>query len=171
MDFDLTDEQRLIRDTAREFTDKEIVERTRENARNHHFDLELVKKVAAQGYLGAIVPHEYGGAGLDYFSYGLVVEEIGRGDSAMRTVVSVQTSLVCSSILLMQSGIVMRYFSRSFLVILPVRDTGWKLTAWTVEMCLWPKSMIEPSSWSLMPFMTVGTSTAPIPAFLHASSA
>ena len=56
----------------------------------------MVKKVADQGYLGAIVPPEYGGAGLDYFSYGLVVEEIGRGDSSMRTVISVQTSLVCS---------------------------------------------------------------------------
>jgi alkylation response protein AidB-like acyl-CoA dehydrogenase len=99
MDFDLTDEQRLIKDTAREFTDKELIERTRENARNHHFDLELVKKIAAQGYLGAIVPPEYGGAGLDYLSYGLIVEEIGRGDSAIRTVISVQTSLVCSGIL------------------------------------------------------------------------
>src|SRR6266850_7423520 len=99
MDFDLTDEQRLIRETAREFTDKELIERTRENARNHHFDLELVEKIAAQGYLGAIVPTEYGGAGLDYFSYGLIVEEIGRGDSAIRTVISVQTSLVCSGIL------------------------------------------------------------------------
>jgi butyryl-CoA dehydrogenase len=99
MDFDLTDEQRLIKETAREFTDKEIVERTRENARNHHFDLDLVKKIAEQGYLGAIVPREYGGAGLDYLSYGLVVEEIGRGDSAVRTVISVQTSLVCSGIL------------------------------------------------------------------------
>jgi butyryl-CoA dehydrogenase len=98
MDFDLTDEQELIRSTAREFTDKEIVEQSRENARNHHFDTELVKKVAAQGYLGAIVPQEYGGAGLDYFSYGLVVEEIGRGDSAIRTVISVQTSLVCSGL-------------------------------------------------------------------------
>lgn len=99
MDFDLTDEQRLIRDTAREFTDREIVVQTRENARNHHFDLELVRKIAAQGYLGAIVPQEYGGAGLDYLSYGLIVEEIGRGDSAIRTVISVQTSLVCSAIL------------------------------------------------------------------------
>ncbi len=99
MDFDLTDEQRLIKDTAREFTDKEIVQQTRENARNHHFDLELVKKIANQGYLGAIVPQEYGGAGLDYLSYGLIVEEIGRGDSAIRTVISVQTSLVCSAIL------------------------------------------------------------------------
>ncbi|HEY4427603.1 MAG TPA: acyl-CoA dehydrogenase family protein [Solirubrobacteraceae bacterium] len=99
MDFDLTDEQRLIKETAREFTDNELVERTRENARNHHFDLELVGKIADQGYLGAIVPPEYGGAGLDYLSYGLIVEEIGRGDSAIRTVISVQTSLVCSGIL------------------------------------------------------------------------
>jgi butyryl-CoA dehydrogenase len=99
MDFDLTDEQRLIRDTAREFTDNEIVERARENDRNEHFDLELVAMIARQGYLGAIVPREYGGAGLDYVTYGLVVEEIGRGDSAMRTVISVQTSLVCSALL------------------------------------------------------------------------
>jgi len=99
MDFDLTDEQRLIKDTAREFTDKEIVVQSRENARNHHFDLEIVRKLAAQGYLGAIVPPEYGGAGLDYLSYGLVVEEIGRGCSSVRTVVSVQTSLVCSAFL------------------------------------------------------------------------
>jgi butyryl-CoA dehydrogenase len=99
MDFELSDEQRLIKDTAREFTDKEIVKQSRENARNHHFDVEMVRKVAAQGYLGAIVPSEYGGAGLDYLSYGLIVEEIGRGDSAIRTVISVQTSLVCSGIL------------------------------------------------------------------------
>jgi len=98
MDFDLTDEQQLIRETARDFTDAEIVPRARENDRNHHFDTDLVGKIADQGYLGAIVPPEYGGAGLDYLTYGLVVEEVGRGCSAMRTVVSVQTSLVCSSI-------------------------------------------------------------------------
>ncbi len=99
MNFELTDEQRLVRETARQFTDNEIVERARENDRNEHFDVELVRMIADQGYLGAIVPREYGGAGLDYLTYGLVVEEIGRGDSAMRTVISVQTSLVCSSIL------------------------------------------------------------------------
>src|SRR6201996_7869305 len=99
MDFDLTDEQRLIKQTAREFTDNELIERTRENARNHHFDVDLVQKIAAQGYLGAIVPEEYGGAGLDYLSYGLIVEQVGRGCSSMRTGVSVQTSLVCSGIL------------------------------------------------------------------------
>jgi alkylation response protein AidB-like acyl-CoA dehydrogenase len=99
MDFELTDEQRLVRETARAFTDNEIVERARENDRNEHFDMDLVAKIAAQGYLGAIVPREYGGAGLDYITYGLVVEEIGRGCSAMRTVISVQTSLVCSALM------------------------------------------------------------------------
>jgi butyryl-CoA dehydrogenase len=99
MDFELTDEQRLIRETARAFTDNEIVERARENDRQEQFDTELVRKIANQGYLGAIVPREYGGAGLDYLTYGIIVEEIGRGDSAMRTVISVQTSLVCSAIL------------------------------------------------------------------------
>ena len=98
MDLALTDEQRLIQETARSFTDAEIVERARENDRNEHFDLALIAKMADQGYLGAIVPQEYGGAGLDYLTYGLIVEEIGRGDSAMRTVVSVQTSLVCSAL-------------------------------------------------------------------------
>jgi alkylation response protein AidB-like acyl-CoA dehydrogenase len=99
MNFELDDEQRLVRETARDFTNKEIVERARENDRNEHFDLDLVAKIAAQGYLGAIVPREYGGAGLDYLTYGLIVEEVGRGCSAMRTVISVQTSLVCSAIL------------------------------------------------------------------------
>jgi butyryl-CoA dehydrogenase len=99
MDFDLTDEQQLIRKTAREFTDREIIAQARQNAREHRFDLDLVAKLAQQGYLGAIVPRQYGGAELDYLSYGLVVEEIGRGDSSIRTVVSVQTSLVCSAIL------------------------------------------------------------------------
>ena len=99
MDLSLNPEQRLVRETARDFTDNEIIERARENDRNEHFDLELVAKIAEQGYLGAIVPREYGGAGLDYLTYGLIVEEVGRGDSAMRTVVSVQTSLVCSGIL------------------------------------------------------------------------
>jgi len=99
MDFDLTDEQKLVRETARTFTDREIVPRARDNDRNHHFDTDLVAKIADQGYLGAIVPREYGGAGLDHLTYGLVVEEIGRGCSSMRTVVSVQTSLVSSALL------------------------------------------------------------------------
>ena len=98
IDFELTDEQRLIRETARDFTDNEIVPVARENDRNERFDTELVQKMADMGFLGAIVSEEYGGRGLDYRTYGLIVEEIGRGDSSARTVVSVQTSLVCSSI-------------------------------------------------------------------------
>ena len=62
------------------------------------FDLELARRLGEMGYLGAPVAEEYGGRGLDYLAYGLIVEEVGRGDSAMRTVVSVQTSLVCGSI-------------------------------------------------------------------------
>ncbi|MDQ5834636.1 MAG: acyl-CoA dehydrogenase family protein [Actinomycetota bacterium] len=98
MDFELTDEQRLIRETARDFADGELVPRARENDRNEHFDTELVQKIADMGFLGAIVPEEYGGRAVDYRTYALIVEEIGRGCSAMRTVVSVVTSLVCSSI-------------------------------------------------------------------------
>jgi alkylation response protein AidB-like acyl-CoA dehydrogenase len=98
IDFELTDEQRLIRETARDFADREIIPVARDNDRAERFDLDLVKKIADMGFLGAIVPEEYGGRGLDYRTYGLIVEEVGRADSAMRTVVSVQTSLVCSSI-------------------------------------------------------------------------
>jgi alkylation response protein AidB-like acyl-CoA dehydrogenase len=98
IDFELTDEQRLIQETARDFTDREIIPVARENDRNERFDTDLVKKLGEMGYLGPIVSEEYGGRGLDYRTYALIVEEIGRGDSSARTVVSVQTSLVCSSI-------------------------------------------------------------------------
>jgi butyryl-CoA dehydrogenase len=98
IDFELTDEQRLIRETARDFTDKEIVPVARENDRNERFDTELVQKIADMGFLGAIVSEEYGGRGVDYLTYGLIVEEIGRGDSSARTVVSVQTSLVAKTV-------------------------------------------------------------------------
>src|SRR5688572_8004210 len=98
VNFELTDEQKLIRDTAREFTDREIIPVARDNDRNERFDTEIVRKLGEIGFLGAIVAEEYGGRGLDYLSYGLIVEQIGRGDSSARTVVSVQTSLVGSSI-------------------------------------------------------------------------
>jgi butyryl-CoA dehydrogenase len=94
----LNDEQRLIVETAREFVDNEVVPRARESDRAQRFDIELARRLGEMGYLGAPVAEEYGGRGLDYLGYGLIVEEVGRGDSAMRTVVSVQTSLVCGSI-------------------------------------------------------------------------
>ncbi|MDX6587952.1 MAG: butyryl-CoA dehydrogenase [Solirubrobacterales bacterium] len=98
MNLDLTDEQKLISETARDFVDKEVVERARQNDRDAKFDRELASMLGEMGYLGAPVAEEYGGRGLDYIGYGLIVEQIGRGDSAARTVVSVQTSLVCKSI-------------------------------------------------------------------------
>jgi butyryl-CoA dehydrogenase len=98
VNLELTDEQRLISETARDFVDREVVARARENDRAERFDRELASMIGEMGYLGAPVAEEYGGRGLDYVSYGLIVEQIGRGDSAARTVVSVQTSLVCGSI-------------------------------------------------------------------------
>ncbi|MEK6278020.1 MAG: acyl-CoA dehydrogenase family protein [Actinomycetota bacterium] len=98
MNLELSDEQRLISEAAREFCDREILPRVRDNDRNARFDRELASKMGEIGYLGAPVAEQYGGRGLDYFSYGLIVEQVGRADSAARTVVSVQTSLVCGSI-------------------------------------------------------------------------
>ena len=98
MDFQLSDEQRLISETAREFADKEIAPRVKENDRAARFDRELASKLGEVGYLGAPVAEEYGGRGLDYIGYGLIVEQVGRADSSARTVVSVQTSLVAGSI-------------------------------------------------------------------------
>ena len=98
IDFELTDEQRLIRDTARDFADNEISPRARENDRKHRFDTGLVGKLAEIGFLGSILPEEYGGRDIDYRTYALIVEEVGRADSSARTVVSVTTSLVGSTI-------------------------------------------------------------------------
>jgi butyryl-CoA dehydrogenase len=98
VDFELSDEHRLIAEAAREFSDREIAPRARENDHAESFDRELASKLGEIGYLGAPVAEQYGGRGLDYFGYGLIVEQVGRADSAARTVVSVQTSLVCGSI-------------------------------------------------------------------------
>jgi butyryl-CoA dehydrogenase len=98
LDFELTDEQRLISETARDFADNEITPRVRENDRAGRFDRELAEMIGEMGFLGAPVSEEYGGRSLDYLSYALIVEQVGRADSSARTVVSVQTSLVAGSI-------------------------------------------------------------------------
>jgi butyryl-CoA dehydrogenase len=98
VDFELTDEQKLISEAAREFCDREILPRVRDNDRAGRFDRELASKLGEVGYLGAPVAEEYGGRGLDYIGYGLIVEQVGRADSSARTVVSVVTSLVAGSI-------------------------------------------------------------------------
>jgi alkylation response protein AidB-like acyl-CoA dehydrogenase len=98
MDFNLSDEHKLIAETAREFADREILPNVRENDRAERFDRELARKLGQVGFLGPILDEKYGGRNLDYIGYGLIVGEIGRADSSARTVVSVQTSLVGSAI-------------------------------------------------------------------------
>ena len=98
MDLELSDEQRLISETARQFADEWIAPRVREFDRAERFDIELARKLGEMGYLGATVAEEYGGRGLDYVSYALILEQVGRATRATRTVVSVQTSLVAGSI-------------------------------------------------------------------------
>jgi alkylation response protein AidB-like acyl-CoA dehydrogenase len=98
MDFNLSDEHRLIAETAREFAEREILPNVRENDRAERFDRELARKLGEVGFLGPILDERYGGRNLDYIGYGLIVGEIGRADSSARTVVSVQTSLVGSAI-------------------------------------------------------------------------
>lgn len=99
MEFDLSEEQRMIRDLARKFSDEEIAPVARENDRNCRFPRDTIEKMGELGLLGGPVPEEYGGAGLDYITYALIVEEIGRGCSSVRTTISVQLSLVALTIL------------------------------------------------------------------------
>jgi len=94
VEFNLTDEQRLIAESAWEFAEREILPGARDNDRAGRFNRELARKLGQVGYLGAPIAEMYGGRSLDYVGYGLIAEQIGRADSSARTVVSVQTSLV-----------------------------------------------------------------------------
>ena len=93
MDFALSEEQQLIRATAREFCDREIVPHAREWDRTERMDLGIVEKLADVGFLGCALEEEYGGMGLDTVSYCLVMEELGRADSSVRGIVSVNNGL------------------------------------------------------------------------------
>jgi alkylation response protein AidB-like acyl-CoA dehydrogenase len=99
MHLELTDEQRAARQTAREFAEKEIVPVARENDEQMKFPADIVRKMAELGFLGAAVPEQYGGAGMDFISYALITEEIGRACSSVRTVLSVTSSLCALTIL------------------------------------------------------------------------
>ena len=94
MDFTLTPEQELIRGTAREFLEREVVPYARDWDRSETMDRGIVGKLAEIGFLGASLPAEHGGMGLDTISYCLVMEELGRADSSVRGIVSVQNGLV-----------------------------------------------------------------------------
>ena len=98
MDFTLTPEHELIGDTARAFVDAEIVPYAREWDRAEAMDEGIVAKLAQVGFLGAGLPEQYGGMGLDTVGYCLVMEELGRADSSVRGVVSVNVGLVGKTI-------------------------------------------------------------------------
>ena len=94
LDQQLTEEERMIRDTARAYSQEKLAPRVLEAFRNEHTDLAIFREMGELGLLGATIPQEYGGAGLNYVSYGLIAREIGRVDSGYRSMMSVQSSLV-----------------------------------------------------------------------------
>ena len=99
MDFDLSSEQQQIRKLARDFAEREIAPGARDRDRGETFPRDVLAKMAPLGLLGAPIPEEYGGMGVDYVSHALITEEIGRADSSVRTTLSVQISLVELTIL------------------------------------------------------------------------
>ena len=103
MDFRLTDGQRLVQETARDFVDREILPHVREWEAKGEIPRSFYDKMAKLGFLGAPVPEKYGGAGMDYVSFVFLVEEISRGSSSVRTTISVQTSLSETTLMLFGS--------------------------------------------------------------------
>ncbi|MGH2921750.1 MAG: acyl-CoA dehydrogenase family protein, partial [Gaiellaceae bacterium] len=99
MEFDLTADQREIQALARDFAAAEIEPHAAEWDREHRFPQELFGKLAELGLMGACIPEEYGGAGADFLSYILVLEELSRADAGVGVTVAVHTSAVTLPIL------------------------------------------------------------------------
>ncbi|MEU2390104.1 acyl-CoA dehydrogenase family protein [Streptomyces sp. NPDC007369] len=98
MNLELSEEQTAVRRLAREFTDREVAPYAAEWDRAESVDRAIVKKLGALGFLGLTVPEEYGGSGGDHLAYALVTEELGRGDSSVRGIVSVSLGLVAKTL-------------------------------------------------------------------------
>ncbi|MFV8570096.1 acyl-CoA dehydrogenase [Marinobacter sp. SBS5] len=94
LDQQLSDDERMVRDSARQFAEQKLRPRVEEAFRNEHTDPEIFREMGASGLLGPTIPEQYGGSGLNYVSYGLVAREIERVDSGYRSMMSVQSSLV-----------------------------------------------------------------------------
>ena len=90
----LTEEHKLVRDAAREWVKRDVSPIIEEYAQKAEFPTQIIKGLAEIGAFGPYIPEEYGGAGLDQISYGLIMQEIERGDSGVRSTASVQSSLV-----------------------------------------------------------------------------
>ena len=98
-DFELTESQKMVRKMARNFARKEILPNVQQWEKNERYPHDIIKKMGELGMLGVFIPEEYGGAGLDYFSYGIICEEIAYADWVSASVISVQNSLVETGIL------------------------------------------------------------------------
>ncbi len=98
-DFDLSEEQRLVRRSVREFAEKEIAPFVEEYEREARYPTELIEKLVPLGFIAPMIPEEFGGSYVDVVSYGLICEEIARVDWVVASVISVTNSLVAGSIL------------------------------------------------------------------------
>ncbi|MFF4296141.1 acyl-CoA dehydrogenase family protein [Streptomyces vinaceus] len=98
MNLELSEEQEAVRRLAREFAEREITPYAAEWDRAESVDRAIVRKLGDLGFLGLTVPEEYGGSGGDHLAYVLVTEELGRGDSAVRGIVSVSLGLVAKTV-------------------------------------------------------------------------
>ena len=98
MDFDLIEEQTLIRDTARDFAAREIAPKAAELDKSGRWPAEIVARMAELGFLGVAIPEEYGGSGLDTVSYALAMEEISAACASSGVIMSVNNSLFCDPI-------------------------------------------------------------------------
>ena len=99
LDFDLTEEHALLESSVREWAAREVAPRIRELDREHRFDQNILVQMAEMGLLGCSVPAEYGGAGMDYISLGIVSEELEYVDTSLRVIMSVHAGLNCLSLL------------------------------------------------------------------------
>ena len=90
----LTDEQKLVRESVRNYVKKEISPIIEDYAQRAEFPQQIVQQMGELGVFGPTIPEQYGGGGLDYISYGLMMQELERGDSGVRSTASVQGSLV-----------------------------------------------------------------------------
>src|SRR5258706_13573490 len=90
----LSEEHKLVRESVRNYVKKEISPIIEDFSQRAEFPQQIVKQLGDMGCFGPTIPHEYGGGGLDYISYGLMMQELERGDSGVRSTASVQGSLV-----------------------------------------------------------------------------
>src|SRR5205085_6078213 len=95
VEIELTEEQRLLRETCREFADRELKPNAKRWDREHKYPAETVKKAFELGLGGVAVPSEWGGAGMDNVAYALAIEEISRGCASVGVTLSVNNSLYC----------------------------------------------------------------------------